>query len=70
MTKIVKIEMSGYVPHELAQDFLQHVRDFDAMNPGCHFQITAVSDHTGKEIKSIFESLDPPLPDIRSFRKQ
>jgi hypothetical protein len=29
------------VPAELAQAWLQHLRDFDAAHPGCHFEVFA-----------------------------
>lgn len=34
-----KIFTIAHVPSELHQKWLQHLRDFDAANPGCHFEI-------------------------------
>jgi len=37
----VKIFTVADVPEALAQKWLQHLRDFDAAHPGCHFQVAA-----------------------------
>lgn len=37
----VKIFSVAEVPEELAQAWLQHLRDFDTAHPGCHFQVFA-----------------------------
>jgi hypothetical protein len=29
----------AHLPPELAQAFMQHVRDFDVAHPGCHFEM-------------------------------
>jgi len=29
------------VPDQLVQKWLQHLRDFDSQNPGCHFNVAA-----------------------------
>lgn len=29
------------LPDALLQSWLQHLRDFDARNPGCHFEVAA-----------------------------
>lgn len=36
---VTQIFTVAYVPNELAQRWLQHLRDFDVKNPGCHFQV-------------------------------
>lgn len=38
MSKIFTI---AHVPDDLNQAWLQHLRDFDAAHPGCHFQVFA-----------------------------
>lgn len=36
---IVKIFTCAHVPENLQQKWLQHLRDFDFENPGCHFEV-------------------------------
>ena len=35
------IRTAAYVPDDLAKEWLQHLRDFDAKHPRCHFTIIA-----------------------------
>ena len=35
----MKIFTVADVPDRLAQAWLQHLRDFDTANPGCHFDV-------------------------------
>jgi hypothetical protein len=35
----VKIFTTAHIPEELAQEWLQHLRDFDTAHPGCHFEV-------------------------------
>lgn len=35
----MKIFTVSHVPPELAQEWLQHLRDFDVAHPGCHFEV-------------------------------
>jgi hypothetical protein len=35
----VKIFTIAHVPSELRHAWLQHLRDFDVRNPGCHFEV-------------------------------
>lgn len=37
----IKVFTVAHVPPELAQAWLQHLRDFDTAHPGCHFQVFA-----------------------------
>lgn len=37
----IKIFTVAHVPEELAQAWLQHLRDFDTAHPGCHFEVAA-----------------------------
>lgn len=57
----VKSLMAAHVPQELLQQWLQHVRDFDTANPGCHFEI--VMDAPNLSIAEMIEKLriDPEL---------
>jgi pentose-5-phosphate-3-epimerase len=36
-----KIFTRADVPDELANEWLQHLRDFDTKHPGCHFEVVA-----------------------------
>jgi hypothetical protein len=36
-----KIFTVAHVADDLAQAWLQHLRDFDTANPGCHFEVFA-----------------------------
>jgi hypothetical protein len=38
MTKVFTI---AHLPEDKVQAWLQHLRDFDKQNPGCHFEVTA-----------------------------
>ena len=37
----VKVFIRAHIPPELMQKWLQHVRDFDIANQGCHFEVMA-----------------------------
>lgn len=39
MTDRIKHFVVAHLPPEAAQKWVQHVRDFDIANPGCHFEI-------------------------------
>lgn len=36
---MIKIFTVATVPDELQRVWLQHLRDFDAAHPGCHFEV-------------------------------
>jgi len=49
------------IPDELAQQWLQYVRDFDVAHPGCHFNIIAVApDMTVADLMRATE-ISPPF---------
>lgn len=50
------IHTKSIVPDELQQAWLQHLRDFDAAHPGCHFEIVAEGE--GKTIGDIMRVVD------------
>jgi hypothetical protein len=58
----MKLVVTAELPEELAQDFHQHVRDYDAAHPGCHFEI--ILDAPGLTVRQLVEAMqvDPPLP--------
>ncbi len=35
----MKVFTRAHIPPELEQKWLQHIRDFDVENPGCHFEV-------------------------------
>lgn len=35
----LRVYTVAFVPEELHQDYLQHLRDFDTAHPNCHFEI-------------------------------
>jgi len=37
----IKIHTIAHLPDSLAKLWLQHLRDFDMMHPGCHFEVAA-----------------------------
>lgn len=55
------IHTKAIVPDALDQAWLQHLRDFDAAHPGCHFEVVAESD--SKSIGDVMRTVDihPPL---------
>ena len=52
----MKFLISGDVPDQLCKAFMQHLRDFDANNPGCHFGILV--DAPGSTIDEMNDILD------------
>ena len=36
---ITKIFTVAHLPVDMTQKWLQHLRDFDTANPGCHFEV-------------------------------
>jgi hypothetical protein len=68
----MKIQIKAEVPDALARAWLQHLRDFDTDNPGCHFQIDAWETEIGTdEMTRILESIDPPFASgVQRFSKQ
>lgn len=66
----VKINTVSFIPDELMNAWLQHLRDFDAAHPGCHFRITAEAPDAS--LDAIVEALeiDPPLSHHQVIRRQ
>lgn len=60
----IKIVTVAHVPPELEKQWLQHLRDFDIANPGCHFEVMvdAAAEKTIAEMMDTLRSIDPPLP--------
>lgn len=57
----IKLFTIAHVPQELANAWLQHMRDFDTANPGCHFEVGSdCPDLTVQELLQIVR-LNPEL---------
>lgn len=65
-----KIFTVAYVPEGLEQAWLQHLRDFDAKHPECHFEVMA--DVPDKPLAEIVEMvrLDPALDFIAILERK
>jgi len=63
------IYVKATVPDELAQNWLQHLRDFDATNPNCHFEVVVESET--KSVGDVMRTIDinPPL-DLQLFARR
>jgi hypothetical protein len=59
----MKILAQCDVPDELANAWLQHLRDFDAAHPGCHFEVMMTNDAI-VPVADMIELLkvNPPIP--------
>jgi hypothetical protein len=66
----VKIFTIAHVAPELQNAWLQHLRDFDTANPGCHFEICVDGppEQTLVEIVEILR-LDPALSFTEFFKR-
>jgi hypothetical protein len=65
----VKIHTIADVPVEFADEWLQHLRDFDTAHPGSHFQVFALApEMTIEEVKRMM-NVDPPLPVMNIYKK-
>lgn len=58
----MKIFTVAHVPDALANAWLQHLRDFDTANPGCHFEV--IAEAPDMSLKQIVEAMlvSPELP--------
>ena len=63
----VKIFTVAHVPQALQQKWLQHLRDFDVANPGCHFEIGI--DGPDEPVASMVEriAIEPALTFTKIF---
>jgi len=53
----------AHVPDELANEWLQHLRNFDTKHPGCHFEVM-VDPIPGISMRDAVEEMlqvEPPL---------
>jgi len=65
----MKVFIRAHIPPELQQKWLQHVRDFDVANPGCHFEVMA--DAPDEPISEMLERLqvEPKLTFTKIFER-
>lgn len=57
----IKVFTVAHLPHKLAQAWLQHLRNFDTQNPGCHFEVMADAPNlTIAEMQKLIQ-IDPAL---------
>jgi len=66
----VTIFTRAIVPQELQQKWLQHLRDFDVANPGCHFEV--MIDAPDASFVEVMESMrvEPELTLTEYFRRK
>ena len=50
------IYVKATVPDDLAQGWLQHLRDFDTAHPGCHFEVVVESET--KSVGDVMRTID------------
>jgi hypothetical protein len=67
----VKIIAQCDIPDKLANAWLQHLRDFDAAHPGCHFEVMMQSGRT-VPVREMVESLkvEPELSIEEVFERK
>lgn len=57
----MKVFTVAHLPHELAQAWLQHLRDFDTQHPGCHFEVMADAPNLTLAEMTKLVQIDPAL---------
>lgn len=67
----MKIFTVAHVPDALANAWLQHLRDFDTANPGCHFEVIAEGAGPKMTMKEMVEALrvEPELTVTEMFER-
>jgi hypothetical protein len=72
MAERCRVSITADLPHDarLLELFLQHIRDFDVVHPGCHFSVGAISDFPVAQMEAILRRVTPPFREHRTFRKQ
>lgn len=58
------------IPDELAQAWLQHLRDFDTAHPGCHFSVLAAAANMSTEEAVDALRIDPSLSLLDVLRRR
>lgn len=65
----VKIFTRAHVPEDLANAWLQHLRNFDVAHPGCHFEV-AVDNGTSVVDAVEMMRIEPALTFSRIFERK
>jgi len=69
MTERMKVFTIAHVPPSLERAWLQHLRDFDLANPGCHFEVIADAPNaTMSEIVDVLR-INPGLPVVEVIER-
>ena len=64
------INTKAIVPDELGHAWLQHLRDFDAKHPGCHFRVVAETDLTTLEVVEALQEIKPAFPTLKVVARE
>ena len=65
-----KIITQAEIPSELEQAWLQHLRDFDAAHPGCHFQVLMDSpEQSIEEMEAKFRAVRPTFRFLKVYHQ-
>lgn len=66
----MKIITCASVPDGLVQAWLQHLRNFDAAHPGCHFEVLVhCDDMTTAEVVQAMQT-SPPFDSVTVIEKK
>jgi len=57
----MKIAIIAEIPDGVAKDLMQHIRNFNAANPGCKFSMIANAPNMTKEQAAKILDVEPPL---------
>jgi hypothetical protein len=58
---MAKLVIAATVPDTMLGEWLQHLRDFDAAHPGCHFSLVADAPELSlSEVEAVID-IDPPF---------
>lgn len=68
---MVKVYTIAHVPEDLAQAWVQHLRNFDTQHPGCHFQVVADFGAAEAGMSKLLDTLkvEPEIP-FRAFYRR
>jgi hypothetical protein len=71
MPETFTVTINAILPHEkrLLELFLQHIRDFDVIHPGCHFSIVASTNLSVGEMEEALARVQPPFRHRVTLRK-
>lgn len=61
MSRVVAV-VYAIIDEDVAQKFMQHIRDFDTANPNCDFSCRFVAPDTPMEKVKEWMTVTPPFP--------